>query len=50
MTGGRDVPVGEERERRWAEFVAMYPQARYYAQFTDRELPPIALEPGPPDR
>ena len=36
---------GAERERLWNGFVAMYPQARDYATFTERELPLVALEP-----
>src|SRR5204862_4704868 len=35
--------TGDERERRWAELVAMYPQADHYTRFTDRPLPPVAL-------
>ena len=36
---------GDERDRLWHSFVEMYPQARDYTRFTDRELPLIALEP-----
>ncbi len=36
---------GEERERLWRSFVGMYPQARDYATFTERELPLVALDP-----
>lgn len=38
--------AGEERDRLWREFVAMYPQAAHYPRFTDRVLPLIALEPA----
>jgi len=50
--GGRRVRVvprvleGVEREQRWEAFVAMYPQAAHYVDFTDRPLPLVALEPG----
>jgi F420H(2)-dependent quinone reductase len=37
--------VGAHRDRVWRAFVEMYPQAEYYALFTDRALPLIALEP-----
>ena len=40
------VLAGQERDRLWAGFVSMYPQAAYYPAFTDRELPLIALTPG----
>ncbi len=36
---------GAERERLWNGFVGMYPQARDYETFTDRELPLVALDP-----
>ena len=36
---------GDERERCWRSFVAMYPQAEHYMEFTERELPLVALEP-----
>lgn len=39
---------GAEREQAWRAFIEMYPQAAYYARFTERRLPLIALErPGP---
>lgn len=37
---------GAERDRLWAAFVEMYPQAAHYRRFTDRDLPLIALEPA----
>jgi deazaflavin-dependent oxidoreductase (nitroreductase family) len=37
--------TGSEREGAWQAFVGMYPQAKHYRRFTDRELPLIALEP-----
>ncbi|HEX2285807.1 MAG TPA: nitroreductase/quinone reductase family protein [Mycobacterium sp.] len=40
--------AGQERDRMWRAFVAMYPQAEYYPRFTDRPLPLIALEPTRP--
>jgi deazaflavin-dependent oxidoreductase (nitroreductase family) len=39
------VLEGAERERLWRAFVEMYPQAEHYTEFTDRELPLVALEP-----
>ena len=42
--------TGAERERRWTEFVEMYPQAHHYTRFTDRPLPLVALEPVEADR
>ncbi len=36
--------IGTERDRAFASFVAMYPQAAYYGGFTDRYIPLIALE------
>jgi len=36
--------TGAERERLWAAFVEMYPQAAEYPSFTDRPLPLVALE------
>ena len=41
------VLAGEERDRVWNRFVAMYPQAEHYARFTDRVLPLAALDPDP---
>lgn len=38
--------TGAEHERAWRAFVDMYPQAEYYARFTERRLPLIALEPA----
>lgn len=38
--------TGGERDRVWSSFVEMYPQAEHYAQFTDRGLPLIALDPA----
>ncbi len=52
IVGARRIRVtprlltGGERDRVWREYVEMYPQAEHYAQFTDRELPLIALEPA----
>lgn len=37
---------GDERDRLWAEFVEMYPQAEDYTRFTDRRFPLVALEPA----
>jgi deazaflavin-dependent oxidoreductase (nitroreductase family) len=37
---------GGERERLWAEFVEMYPQAEDYTRFTHRRFPLVALEPA----
>lgn len=36
---------GEERERLWPRYLAMYPAAEHYSDFTERELPLIVLEP-----
>lgn len=38
--------LGEERERLWPGFVAIFPQAAEYPQLTDRPLPLIALDPA----
>ena len=38
------VAEGEERERLWRAFVAMYPQAEDYTGFTTREFPVVVLE------
>lgn len=38
--------TGAERDRLWRAFVDMYPQAEYYARFTDRHLPLVTLEPA----
>lgn len=40
------VLEGAERERAFAAFCAMYPQAREYPAFTDRPMPLVALEPS----
>jgi deazaflavin-dependent oxidoreductase (nitroreductase family) len=38
------VAEGDERERLFREFVRMYPQARDYTRYTDREIPVVVLE------
>jgi deazaflavin-dependent oxidoreductase (nitroreductase family) len=37
---------GAERDRGWAAFVEMYPQAEQHTRLTDRDLPLIALHPA----
>ncbi|MGV0852494.1 nitroreductase/quinone reductase family protein [Mycolicibacterium phlei] len=39
--------AGDERVRAWHAFVEMFPQAEYYARFTDRPFPLVAFEPAP---
>lgn len=52
VLGGRRTRVrprvleGAERERAFAAFCRMYPQAREYPGFTDRPMPLVALEPS----
>jgi deazaflavin-dependent oxidoreductase (nitroreductase family) len=41
----RQLDDGEEYDRRFATFVAMYPPAEHYAGFTERRLPIVVLEP-----
>lgn len=40
------VLEGAERERAFEAFCAMYPQAREYPGFTNRQIPLVALEPA----
>jgi len=39
------VSAGEEHDRLWPLYLAMYPAAEHYSRYTDRELPLIVLEP-----
>jgi deazaflavin-dependent oxidoreductase (nitroreductase family) len=41
----RQLDDGEEYDRRFAAFVAMYPPTEHYAGFTERRLPIVVLEP-----
>lgn len=41
------VAEGEERQRLWRAFAAMYPSLNDYLALTDRELPVVVLEPAP---
>ncbi len=38
------VTAGSERATLWARYLALYPAARHYPDFTNRELPLVALE------
>ncbi len=41
------VSTGSERASLWERYLALYPAARHYPGFTDRELPLVVLEPVP---
>ena len=41
------VSTGSERASLWERYLALYPAARHYPRFTDRELPLVVLEPVP---
>lgn len=41
------VAEGQERDRLWRAFAAMYPSLDDYLSLTDRELPVVVLEPPP---